>query len=122
MPCWMNTAFEESAGVKTYARHWKYSSFVQRNSVAIRNVTWSHGEFAFAFEYDLAAEVHGRKHALLEENDVLFLQAKVLVFAKELLSGLHRSATCHNVPNMGRGRGEKKKKARNSHFLEVAAI
>lgn len=76
------------------------------------NITWCHGEFAFAFEYDLAAEVHGRKHALLEKYDVLFLQAKVRVLGKELFSGLHRSSARHDVP----------KKARSDHFLEVVLL
>lgn len=48
-------------------------------------------------------EVHGRKHALLEEDHVLFFQAEVFVFGEESFGGFHRPAAGHDVPEIQKG-------------------
>lgn len=61
-------------------------------------LTRGHGDLSFSLQDDLAFVVHGWQHALLEEDDVLLVQAKVVMFRKELLSGLHGPAARHDVP------------------------
>lgn len=43
-------------------------------------LTRGHGDLPFPLQDDLAPVVHGRQHALLKKNDVLLVQAKIVVF------------------------------------------
>lgn len=69
----------------------------------LSGLTGGHGELSFSLQDDLASVVHGWKHALLEENDVVLVQAEVIMSQEEVLSGLHCPATGHDVPEGNTG-------------------
>lgn len=60
--------------------------------------TWRHGNLALLLQQDLPVEAQGGQHALLEEDDVLLLQAEVAVLLEELLGGFHGPPARHDVP------------------------
>jgi len=68
-----------------------------------RRLTGGHGELPLALQDELALVVHGGQHALLEEDDVVLLQAKVVVLREVLLGGRHRPTAGHDVPEGNTG-------------------
>lgn len=61
-------------------------------------LTRGHRDLSFSLQEDLAIVIHGWQHALLEEDDVLLVQAKVVTLGEEVLSGPHGPAASHDVP------------------------
>lgn len=75
----------------------KHSAKLRAKNAEV-GLTWCHGELPLALQDDLAVVIHGRKHPLLEEDDILLVQAKVVMPREEVLGGLHRPAAGHDVP------------------------
>ena len=61
-------------------------------------LTWRSGHFAFVLKNDFSVKREARKHVLFKHCDILGIQAKVVVFLEERLSGRHCVFAGHDVP------------------------